>query len=484
MASGGRKRHVAVVVIGEFARSPRMMYHSLSLASDSETEVYLVGFAGLPLAADVAVHPRIRGDFLVTPLDPSPSLRKSFFLLTAILRVLLQLLQFLFVLVWRLPHLDVMLVQTPPAVPLLVLAHIVCWLRRSHLVIDWHNLGFTLMEVDHRPKASITFYKFVERTFGRGASANFCVSQSMQRWLQTQWNVTATVLHDKPQDIFHEYPVAETHALFTQSNRELLVPAALQPLFSEASTPFTVRRADGQLSRRRLDDAEAMGLVVSSTSWTADEDFSILLRALQRYDEAAAGCGQLPPLLVVVTGNGPKRRFYEERMEALGLRSVHFRTGYLRQFQDYAILLSSAHIGVSLHTSSSGIDLPMKVVDMLGCRLPVIALSFPALPELLQDNVTGLAVLNDGNADAAIAEHLIRLMRDETGIGRLRNSIHLEPWSRTWDAVARPVFERLFAAPKSPARLRWALLLAVGFVAPLLCFLFVCHRYTHTSILT
>ena len=57
---------------------------------------------------------------------------------------------------------------------------------------------------------------------------------------------------------------------------------------------------------------------ISSTSWTPDEDFGILLDALVGFDARPTEDGAR--LVVVVTGKGPQRRMYEERIKTLGLK--------------------------------------------------------------------------------------------------------------------------------------------------------------------
>jgi len=177
----------------------------------------------------------------------------------------------------------------------------------------------------------------------------------------------------------------------------------------------------------------------------------VLLSALASYDRAACGSSAasraLPRLLVVVTGAGPLRARYEAAASAMALRRVAVRTAWLAA-ADYPRLLASADLGVSLHASSSGVDLPMKVVDMFGAHLPVAALQFPAIGELVADGVNGV-LFRDADG---LAAHLRALLTgfggdDDDGtpaLADLRRGAKdwaAVGWDDQWVATAGPLFD-------------------------------------------
>jgi beta-1,4-mannosyltransferase len=127
-------------------------------------------------------------------------------------------------------------------------------------------------------------------------------------------------------------------------------------------------------------DPERPALIVSSTSWTPDEDFTVLLDALSLYERQAKSTGSdLPRLVVLISGKGPLlstfKKLYADKSEREAWSRVVVRTVWL-EIEDYPRFLGCADLGISLHQSSSGLDLPMKVVDMFGCGVPVLARGF------------------------------------------------------------------------------------------------------------
>lgn len=153
-------------------------------------------------------------------------------------------------------------------------------------------------------------------------------------------------------------------------------PKSFKRLAEDEAVAFRERlKAQLDLSPPQRKASRREALVVSATSWTADEDFGTLLAALDAYDEAAAKDDSLSSLSVVITGKGPLKANFETEVQRRQWRHVRARTAWISR-EDYARLLGAADLGISLHASSSGVDLPMKAVDMLGADLPVLALRF------------------------------------------------------------------------------------------------------------
>ncbi|KAH9486709.1 UDP-glycosyltransferase TURAN [Psilocybe cubensis] len=412
-------RSAAILVLGDIGRSPRMMYHAQSFAENDFT-TDIIGYGGSKPIPSLERLPKVR----IRHIPELPKiLHRLPFLLLAPLKVMHQVINILLcLLVWIEIPPEFIVVQNPPSIPTLALVQLVGRMRGSKIIIDWHNLGYTIlaMRLGSTHKL-VKIAKWFEATFGYSAYAHLFVTRAMRDHLVEEWDLQGhkIVLYDRPPQSFHRSSVQETHELFQKLHPALSLNNDLQNFLPDASPPYSTYMT--QTSTRLTSPTgfpitqtvttytnvempklrpDRPAIVVSSTSWTPDEDFGILLDALKIYNARAEEIFkakttkpklQLPKLLVILTGKGPLRDKYMKEVGVLqkSWKWVRCISIWL-EAKDYPILLGAADLGVCLHSSSSALDLPMKVVDMFGCGLPVCALDFACLNELVKNGKNGL----------------------------------------------------------------------------------------------
>ena len=433
-----------------------MQYHTLSLLEAGHT-VSLVGYEGEDLIPDLSLP---REDLNVIRFRvPSPkTLQKSLpiYLLWRIVNLSLYLLYALFISVpsGRKEMVDCVLVQNPPAMPLLAIAYMYCRVigffsgHRPSLVIDWHNLGYSMLPNAFFAKIA----RLYEKTLAPLSDRHFCVTSAMKSFLHDHFKIPEAeieVLYDCPPDMFQPLSTAEQHQVL-RSIESKIFSACPRSWYSNLKTPeeslFTVKMESGDCAPRRGRPA----LVTSSTSWTPDEDFGQLIDALVSLDSIIRRQQSSLRVLVIVTGKGPQKSLYEAKISKLRLENVVIQTLWLQPV-DYPRLLACADLGVSLHTSTSNLDLPMKILDLFGCQVPVCARNFLCLSELVQDDKNGRIF----ESCDELADHLWFLLRplgEETSNGlaphsygdldRYSRSLQgRKRWRENWNENARMVFE-------------------------------------------
>ncbi|KAE8152829.1 glycosyl transferases group 1-domain-containing protein [Aspergillus avenaceus] len=411
------KTTVQILVLGDIGRSPRMQYHALSIAKGG-AHAEIIGYHESEVHPDVSSSPGIS----IVALPPHPAYlqtsNKLLFMIFAPLKVLFQVVCIWWTLAYRTQPAKWLLIQNPPSIPTLAISSLTCFLRHTNLIIDWHNFGYSILALklgDTHPLVRLS--KWYEMRFGRYATAHLCVTTAMASVLKKEFLLEAPILplHDRPANHFRPILYRDTRQEFLLSLPEA---ASVKPLI----------------------ESGVLKVLVSSTSWTADEDFSLLIDALCRYSELAeTTMPELPQVLAIITGKGPQKEMYLKQIANLEkegkLKRVSIRTAWLST-DDYARLLASASLGVSLHMSSSGVDLPMKVVDMFGAGLPVVGWNrFEAWPELVTEGVNGRGF---GSSDELV-EELVELFGDDSKLEKLRAGAQKESshrWDDEWDPVA------------------------------------------------
>jgi len=386
-----------------------MQYHAYALAV-SGVKVDFVGFAGSGLPSAL----RDRSDITLHAVPDVPAEEVGpLFAARAAWRALRQMGRMRAALA-RIDATDLVLAQTPPSVPSALLAWRLARRRGARLVFDWHNLGWTLFAMKSPRGAGVL--RAVETWAGKRGDAHLCVSRAMQDHLSSWIGRDAAVLYDRAPGWFGDPDPARIRELRAR-------------VFAQA----------------RMADRDGAALLVSPTSFTPDEDLDMLIDAADLIEAQRAVLPRgFPPLLMLASGAGQGRGDFEARAAARPRDAlVKVRTAWV-EADDYPALLAAADAGVCTHRSSSGFDLPMKVADMFGAGVPVIAVGYPALAERVRDGENGVLF-----ADAAgLARTWRTLFAPGAGpamLARLRAASAAagqERWLEGWRKEAAPVLFR------------------------------------------
>lgn len=467
------KRKALVVVLGDLARSPRMQYHCVSLANNNyDVTVIATGSEGKDKSCEEL---ELNQNIEQRIISEVPDLKKYMpSILAYIIKPIWQSLLLVFCLLSIASRrINVIIVQNPPSIPTLPIMYLFSLLIRSKLIIDWHNYGFSILSLNLKlTHPLVRVSKTIEMFFGRLAHCGFCVSESMQRDLKENFHIKYPIyiLYDRPPKHFKPLSLREKHNFFLKMKHQ--IPAFKSPTedyfgsnpktkFDRSETRYTI--SDVVNKNVIISKPKRPAIIMSSTSWTADEDFSMLLDALKRYDltrtnqlvtedlssEAAKHC--LPDLVCVITGKGPLKSYYEKKIKACKFEHIEIVLPWLTAL-DYPKMVASCDLGISLHSSSSGVDLPMKVVDMFGCGIPVLAFNYQAIGELVKDDFYGQTFRDSDELFTKLSLLLKDFYledvcsRDDiecSPLGRYRKNIKrrflLSRWEDNWNREARPV---------------------------------------------
>jgi beta-1,4-mannosyltransferase len=409
---------VAVIALADLGRSARMQYHARALSACG-VEVDLIGFTGTPLPRAIEDDARIT----VHRFPPSTRRFREGTAFTYAIVAVFDTLRVAFRL-WRrlrvLPRPGLVLAQNPPAFPTLAVAWFCLKRRGVRFVTDWHNLGYTVLRLrlgSWHP--AVRLARWYERRDARRVDANLCVSRGLARFLEQRFGVKeAHVLYDRPASVF---------APLERQEREHF----RQTLFGRLGVRLGVN-----------------GLIVCPTSWTEDEDFDVVIDAVLRLEErirgweAAERGRRFPDLVILVTGDGVRRRMFERRFAGLPLRRIQLRTRWLEP-EEYPRVVGSADIGLCLHRSSSGLDIPMKIADLFGAGVPVCALDYGAsLAERVRHGENGLLFSSAPQLADVLFDLFETFPSDRSLLERLRRGARRSTrttWDEGWTNEAKPI---------------------------------------------
>lgn len=379
MPDASRCVQVLIIVLGDLGRSPRMLNHARVMRRRGWA-VTLAGYGTSALPPDLEADSAVR----VCPLDAGG---------VGLGRILVRLAG-----VVRREYWTVVLVQNPPGFP--VLAVVVAAVRRgARIVLDWHNLGSSLLALRTSAwRHGAGLYAWAEREAARWVDEHWAVSAALAKALPVSGVV---VVRDRPAGVFR------ARAEEAVADRAGLREAWWRRVLPQVAAP------------------KADCWVVAPSSWGADEDVAAMLRVAEGARAAASEWGDAPRVALIATGRGEGQEAFARAAAAMPEGPISLQCVWVPA-GEYPALLALADVGLCLHRSSSGLDLPMKLADFRGAGCRALVLDYgPVLAEIFDGSADGWTFADDAE--------LLAGLRRVAGMASSERRVERRP-DDTWEA--------------------------------------------------
>jgi len=273
-----------------------MLNHSKAIATlfPDINEVSLIGYNGGDLRYDISNDQKIKTYHISDRINQFfKTMPRFLFIVAAAIKIIYQIISLTWILLFSIPRPKFLILQNPPGIPAIYICSIICFIRRTTFIIDWHNYGYSILQVNKRNRILVTVAGFYESFYGKCAKMNFCVSDKMRQHLKESMGIDAIALPDLAMpNVFRLLTIEESHDFFNKYRKQF-------PPSTDDSNLFTEMNKDYVVSSKR----NRPMLMLSSTSWTPDEDFNLLLDAFISCEKKLKTLETNPPRVIfIITG--------------------------------------------------------------------------------------------------------------------------------------------------------------------------------------
>lgn len=152
-----------IVVFGNVDQSPRMLNHANSLA-ENNFSVKIIGYAGKEKISNPSIQVIPISSWTLPTLPVIPSLIHK--ILALVYAIFFRSIVYLWLGIFGVGKPELILVQNPPSLPTLLISPILARYHRAKYIIDWHNLGYTVLSLSFGKNSPIVrFSKWSENAF-------------------------------------------------------------------------------------------------------------------------------------------------------------------------------------------------------------------------------------------------------------------------------------------------------------------------------